>query len=420
MEAPTKSTINTGTKKATSGFCSVAQRSDFTEAFSQVMTDMMSSTKPVAKVPGDADLPDTGIMDSIPILHLDDSAEDFAHVLDFIYPNSLPLVRTEHLRVRELMGIVRIAGKFCIDDLLEWAVERLTDNYLLERSTASVMDSETDLYENPEFCVEVIRFSRECSLHQFLPLALYALATTEWDRKPGVASCMEQLDPEDRRRVHEGHVALTKEVLRRMGTLPDQLDRRGNCLILHPLEELENPIDFTDPDLCEACVQCVRDRAQSISDGLLDDLAEIFNLDPDGAEKDKCYFNLAMTQTINLHSLPFELRSHIAMFLPGNSISNLIQTNQHLHSIYEQILYRQVNLRSQERHIDLRKNLPNAPSYPPLPGYPAILGALSLARNVNSFGISGVAWLDDTSPHMLAIQQCVGRWRLRRLRVYDS
>ncbi|KAG8901938.1 hypothetical protein FRC00_003300 [Tulasnella sp. 408] len=193
------------------------------------MSDLLRIPKPVFSIPENVNSEDSII--GIPFVELNDGVEDFAHVLDFIYPNSLPAAQPEHLGVKDLMGIVRFAGKYIINDLRGWAVLKLGAEHLLTTENTSfkaALESPT-LYADPKFCVEVVRFSRECSLPKFLPLAVYALATAEWDRIPGNVSCLEQLSEEDRNRIHEGRLALSKAVLEKVSSGSENLNRRNNC-----------------------------------------------------------------------------------------------------------------------------------------------------------------------------------------------
>ncbi|KAG8900597.1 hypothetical protein FRC00_012168 [Tulasnella sp. 408] len=158
-------------------------------------------------------------------VELNDHAEDFAHVLDFIYPTSLPGTQTGHHKVEELMGVIRVTGKYLIEDLKEWAISALGAAHLLPsaKSSPKALLENKSLYADPNFCVKIVQFSRECSLPRFLPLAFYSLATAEWDLVPGGASCLDQLSPQDRTRVHEGRLALSKAVLEKGILHPGEL-----------------------------------------------------------------------------------------------------------------------------------------------------------------------------------------------------
>ncbi|KAG8923583.1 hypothetical protein FRC01_012589 [Tulasnella sp. 417] len=243
------------------------------------------------------------IIGGVPFVVLRDKAEDFEHVLDFIYPNTLPAAQTEHLGVHDLMGMIRLAGKYCIQDLLEWAISKLGREFLLlpsHRSVAKVLKDE-ERYSDPMFCVQVIQFSRQCSLPQFLPLAFYALATKDWSVRPGEVTCLRQLSREDQGRVHEGRTALTKEVLKKALVMPENHAAPAKCsswscseispaiwsngrerwqnLMLYPIEELENRLTLKHASLCKDCNTKVKTRTQEFRDGLVRELTSFFTLD---------------------------------------------------------------------------------------------------------------------------------------------
>ncbi|KAG8951697.1 hypothetical protein FRC04_005718 [Tulasnella sp. 424] len=233
---------------------------------------------------------------------LRDKAEDFAHVLDFIYPSTLPGVRTGHLGVHDLMGMVRLAGKYLIQDLAVWAVSKLGKDFLLRpdhRSVTRVLRDE-DRYSSSEFCVQVIKFSRECSLPQFLPLAFYALATKDWDAHPESMTCLRRLTWADQCKIQEGRVALTKKVIQEALTMPENhssspvkkcgswsctyirptmwndAKERWENLMLHPIEELEERLSLPYGDLCKDCKAEIKRRTQGFRDSLVQGLAEFF------------------------------------------------------------------------------------------------------------------------------------------------
>lgn len=264
---------------------------------SSVMSDLLRIPQPVVSIPENTNSEDSII--GIPFVELNDRVDDFAHVLDFIYPNSLPAAQTEHLGVKDLMGLVRFTGKYIINDLREWAVLKLGAEHLLttENTSFKAALENQALYADPKFCVEVVRFSRECSLPKFLPLAVYALATAEWDRIPGNVSCLEQLSAEDRNRIHEGRLALSKAVLEKVSSGSENLHPKKDCtqdgcrrmiwvnpgtrwkgIMLHPLEELETRLTFGYPLLCTDCAANVVTQTRTFRDDVIGRLAEFFKL----------------------------------------------------------------------------------------------------------------------------------------------
>ncbi|KAG8909478.1 hypothetical protein FRC01_006908, partial [Tulasnella sp. 417] len=261
---------------------------------SAVMADLLSLPQPsnTLNAPNDGSHGDL-VLNGVPFVVLHDRAVDFANVLDFIYPRTLPLARTSHLDADDLMGIVRFAGKYLIDDLKDWAVMELSDNHLILPQDSSSKYYLDRHYSNPNFCVEVIQFARECSLPGFLPFAFYALATEDWDRRPlEDIHCLDQLSLEDRHRIHCGRIALTRAVVEKGCERPEYGIARELCpsagcrkghdiaqwtnpsvlwneLLLHPIEELEMRIGYQNGLFCDDCIDEMQNEAQVIRDDLV-------------------------------------------------------------------------------------------------------------------------------------------------------
>ncbi|KAG9043288.1 hypothetical protein FS837_009774 [Tulasnella sp. UAMH 9824] len=124
-------------------------------------------------------------INDIPFVVLQDKANDFANVLDIIYTDITMAGERSDLDAATLLGIVQFANKYLFDKVKEWGVSQiLSSRSLLVVETEELRSSLRDgSYSHPNFCVQVIQFARECSLPQFLPLAFYALATTDWRGK---------------------------------------------------------------------------------------------------------------------------------------------------------------------------------------------------------------------------------------------
>ncbi|KAG8924512.1 hypothetical protein FRC01_011407 [Tulasnella sp. 417] len=139
--------------------------------------------------------------------------------------------------------------------------------------------------------------------------------------------------------------------------------------------------------------------------------------------------------------LPPELHEHISIFLPSSSIPSLIRTNRYIQPIYEDILYRHINLYNRPLRSKallntfmLRPNLalivysldidfewcpmeiwtefvkvPNPEQ--------ARINALASAKNIKSLGVSGVAWLRRKD--MKQFRDIISRMKLESLRIYE-
>ncbi|KAG8917372.1 hypothetical protein FRC01_002495, partial [Tulasnella sp. 417] len=124
---------------------------------------------------------DSAVVDGVPFITLHDKVKDFANVLNFIYTQSLPGAPAPYLSRQDLMGIIRLTGKYLMDPLRQWAVSQLEQVHLV---LARDIPSKSGLAHamalgNPEEHIRTIDFARECSLPQYLPLSFYALATQD-------------------------------------------------------------------------------------------------------------------------------------------------------------------------------------------------------------------------------------------------
>ncbi|KAG8951691.1 hypothetical protein FRC04_005712 [Tulasnella sp. 424] len=245
-----------------------------------------------------------GNISGIPFVVLQDKAEDFANVLDIIYTDITMASEKCHLDLAALMGVIRLSNKYLFDKVKEWGVSQVLSSQLLP-----VVEDESlrphlpeGLYSDPRFCVQVVQFSRECHLPQFLPVAFYALATTDWSRKSSEDFfSIDKLSAEDRWRIQEGRLALTKSLLDKAYKMPEngctgercaddpncrkglpglwhKPTKRWRELQLHPLEELELGLPPEYVVLCEACRTSLQPGTKALRDDLVSHLPEFFRL----------------------------------------------------------------------------------------------------------------------------------------------
>ncbi|KIO25660.1 hypothetical protein M407DRAFT_8308 [Tulasnella calospora MUT 4182] len=269
---------------------------------SLVMADMFGLPQRSSSSPGTSDhTPET--INGIPFVILHDKADDFTHALDIIY-TGVSMTGPIEIGTTALMGLIQFANKYLFDKVKEWAVSRILSSHLLlvvgdAPCTSSLQDA---LYYDPKFCVRVILFARECQLPQFLPFAFYALATTDWSQKsPEDFLSIDQISPEDRWRIQEGRLKLTKSLLDRAYEMPengctgepcrDMTCRKGSFsmwidptarwreLHLHPLEELEFRLPLEYGVLCEICRTDVVAGTRALQDHLVSHLTKFFHLD---------------------------------------------------------------------------------------------------------------------------------------------
>ncbi|KIO25651.1 hypothetical protein M407DRAFT_8299 [Tulasnella calospora MUT 4182] len=239
-------------------------------------------------------------------LGVDDRAIDFSRVLDFIYPNVLPSTPAPQWSTVDVMGLVRFTNKYLIQDLKTWAVSKLESNHLLVLKDRLVTGTLKATYSNdPGFCVDIIQFSLQCQVSQFLPLAFYALATMEWsNHPPDAALCLDRLSSADRCRIIEGRSALTKAVKEKGSNMYENGLTEERCpegkeachdvwhelwsnpqyrwmnLLLHPLEELEFIlVEAENESLCVECYTELQTETREFRGELMSRLTKFFRLE---------------------------------------------------------------------------------------------------------------------------------------------
>ncbi|KAG8899146.1 hypothetical protein FRB99_006897 [Tulasnella sp. 403] len=267
---------------------------------SGVMQSMLS----LPQGPSSSDGPSTSMndqpmIDGVPAVTLHDKAEDFANVLDFIYPRQVSdsgVSPPPILPLNTLMGITRICGKYDIEDIRTWAISQME---AVLPTTSETLDK-IPIYDDPSVAVDVINISRECGLPQFLPLAFYALATTEWSSDVDAPTLvLGSLSEDDRDRILMGRAGLQKEVLKRAYQMPENgLTQRkcGKCskgtleawinpeerwtrLLLHPLEEITQRLAWEYLAYClGSCRKDAVKGAQAFREDLVQRLPTIFRL----------------------------------------------------------------------------------------------------------------------------------------------
>lgn len=272
---------------------------------SSLMADLFSLPQsPPSELQGDVHLLDSSlVVDGVPYVVLEDKAEDFANVLDIIYPDSVHTQIDNSPGVISILGVVRVSGKYLFDDIKEWGISKLKSELVPDKDGLMTVLRE-GLYSDPDLCTKVILLSRQCDLPQFLPLAFYSLATSDWDNASLSKNppCLDRLAEEDRSRVQEGRVALTKAVIQRAHSMPENACTAQRCprgredcrqglptiwqdpaarwreLILHPLEELGFRLTQNSNVLCTVCLLDLHRTTRDFRDDLVERMGEFFRL----------------------------------------------------------------------------------------------------------------------------------------------
>ncbi|KAG9043293.1 hypothetical protein FS837_009779 [Tulasnella sp. UAMH 9824] len=275
---------------------------------SSLMADLFSlPQRAPSERDGNLDIVDSSlVIDGAPYVVLHDKAEDFANVLNIIYPESVPTQTDDGPGVISILGVVRFSRKYLFDDIKAWGISKLKSDPVFVPDKDGLMTAfRKGLYSDPEQCTKVILLSRECDLPEFLPLAFYSLATSDWGNTSLSKNplCLDQLAEEDRRRVQEGRVALTRAVIQRAHNMPENACTTQRCpvgrsdcrqglptlwldpaarwteLVLHPLEELGFRLTQSSGVLCNSCLSDLHRTTRDFRDDLVERMGEFFRFD---------------------------------------------------------------------------------------------------------------------------------------------
>ncbi|KAG9018128.1 hypothetical protein FRB90_012149 [Tulasnella sp. 427] len=294
------------------------------------------------------------IFDGVPFIRLHDKAIDFAHVLTlFMYNHYPPKSRGPNLNEKSVMGIIRFATKYMMDDARFWAVSRLAADYPMRIQDLHSRPFSVHYITNTQGAqdyIDIIKFARECSLPEYLPLAFYALATwdgaghcvpkaSSWGYPPREIAVTPQtfyffrsttnlhhtLSPEDQHRLHQGRIALQKAIVQKGFGVAETLGAEERCcdngcfkdrdatwedtanrwaqLLLHPLEELDMRCHSLYIKLCERCAGNVKRTSAEFRDELASQLVVFFNLEGEFGVTEGAGFTEASDEDLSNSSL---------------------------------------------------------------------------------------------------------------------
>lgn len=270
------------------------------EAQSNAMKDLYS----IGEVHGKADK----IFDDVIAVRLNDSPKDFSNVLDIVYkrhptassrtssndqsaePSSSSSSKySANFKLGELVGVIRVAWKYELEDIANEAISQLdhllplTERQDIQKLSVYTADSGLALAAN------VINLSRECQLPRFAPMAFYALATAEWttDDFQGLSSVFPILSAQMHLRLNAGRVGLQKAVMERVVTSQERCSACSSKpwsdpaqVILHPLEMLSQQVtENVDDSPCVECSEPTKKARDKLLQDVLRGLPSFFNLE---------------------------------------------------------------------------------------------------------------------------------------------
>ncbi|KIO19334.1 hypothetical protein M407DRAFT_31040 [Tulasnella calospora MUT 4182] len=245
-------------------------------------------------------------IDDVPAVKLDDEAEDWSHLLDFLLTPNVPPYPPPSPDFESLISVLKISSKYMFDTIRDSAVWHLR---------ATLPKTLEDFIENPGLTMyfdtkaaQVVSVAREYDLPEFLPLALYAITTYAW-RPTDVEAAQRvycALPPDDLARTVVGRTRIHFEALKLAYKMHEHgltnytcaqpithsrtcAKGRPEALWLKPEEALDeflrNPLrqlvirDSCEfHGLCKPCAEAIRARMASDLQALYDKLPEIFQL----------------------------------------------------------------------------------------------------------------------------------------------
>ncbi|KAG8920745.1 hypothetical protein FRC03_003092 [Tulasnella sp. 419] len=256
------------------------------------------------------------MVDGVVTVQLQDSANDFACLLDFLFAINTPPYPPTPPPFEDLVSVLRLSRKYMFDEARERALWHLFE---------TLPSSLDDFIDNPSLTMftgiraaQVVSMAREFELSEFIPLALYAIAAYNW--KPTELGAADQvfsaLPPPDRARVIVGRNAMYAEALRIASSMHEHGMVGGSCnnpitlarvcakgkpshLWMNPTEALQeflrNPMrqlvirkNCEFHALCKSCVESLRTRMGLDLEELYAKLPDIFQLRSDTEPNDTC------------------------------------------------------------------------------------------------------------------------------------
>lgn len=227
---------------------------------------------------------------SIVTLHGIDS-KDFAAVLDIIYPATVIVPGEKTIDLATVLGVLHVAHKYQMDDILRWATAHATRLLPTKPQDTGLLP----VYKDTDVAVRVINDFPKYNLPQFVPFAMYSLATLEWDGKSGLLPDGLPLDTQSR--INKGRLLLQRFVIEEAMKRPENgfvsfackrdgdangrpmvwtsATERWTKLLLHPLEELHNR-QFARPLICADCADAVKSGSLDFVKKIVAQLPTIF------------------------------------------------------------------------------------------------------------------------------------------------
>ncbi|KAG9036608.1 hypothetical protein FRB95_008442 [Tulasnella sp. JGI-2019a] len=248
------------------------------------------------------------MMDGVPAITLQDDPSELTHLLDLVLPIASPYKPFESPSFEALSATLKLATKYCFDDLREWAMSHVLHRFPHTLDEVAAHPN-LSVYKDPVVAARLVNLAHDCDLPKLLPMAFYALASFNWDGSLDLyQKALGYLSSRDQARLGVGRLKMQEDVLSRATTMPEngltgqhcqRLTAEGHeCLIGMPSVIWGNIVErfqslVRDPireygvrmatkghyySLCSECEEAVISRSESARKELFESLPSLFQL----------------------------------------------------------------------------------------------------------------------------------------------
>lgn len=171
----------------------------------------------------DTDQESQDVYDGVPFVKLDDDDDVFRSLMDMVY---LDKITPPDFEVVDLLPLVRMSIKYDFVHIRNWAQAQLKERLPYDEPSMSKRSE----YQDVTVAAQVISMSEECDFGIYLPLAYYALVTSDWASEPTTAHFISSILPQDALlKIISGKTSLTQAVLKKEVPVPENCCTTTRC-----------------------------------------------------------------------------------------------------------------------------------------------------------------------------------------------
>ncbi|KAG8938337.1 hypothetical protein FRC03_007356 [Tulasnella sp. 419] len=200
---------------------------------SEVFSDMLSVPQPAGDKKGGETSSNSPqeLIDGVPAIHLTDTTESFAAVLDIVLPSPTPdfyqnqRKGSQRFSLDHIMSILELSQKYCMPTAESWAKLMLGEKYPVPKAQdLRINDSPWTVFKSGIEAAKLIQVAREYELPRYLPIAFYYLATSS-NLEPVFQAQI--LSAKDQARLCAGRMRMIDTVIEAAADKPENGIARG-------------------------------------------------------------------------------------------------------------------------------------------------------------------------------------------------